>query len=944
MACRNGWYDVVKVLVEEYHCDPNFPNGVYAAARLLSTHLIWKSALKPADFDESEIPSHLRPLDVDVDAETLLKNTSPPLHYACAAGHLDVVKFLIEHGCDPASISNLGATPLSIACENGHQDIVKCLVTEHHCDPLKPSRKYGINSGITPLHEACFAGHYEVVAFLLSSGKADDLMSCKPGRLVSKENREALSSWGGMKNVFTSFLDCRRNNPFHPAFKIFVMGNPEAGKSTLVKAIQTKITDKSWMGWLTRRRVSGVELHTAGIIPVYVENEKLGSIIMYDMAGQYQYYSSHAALLEKLLSSPGTLLVVVVDLSKSTEEITQRLQYWNSFIQNICCRNGNPNIIIIGSHTDIVKSQKESLTVTQKTTEIAKTLKFVQKHEIIPLDCTQLASDGLTTMCDRIAKCCTEFQQNIDIDLQVHFLYAFLARKFKGKIAYRVSVIMHHILTDETVVVKVKRTGTTYSILPRDLPTLSQHLSTLNEKGHFLYLKNEQYLEDSWVIQDQDVLLSEVNGTIFAPENFKQHHDISNSTGVVPFSKIAAAFPRHNPKMIISFLSHLEFCQQIAESEASAISGCQLGSSQQPKETFYFFPSLVSEERPEESCELEQIDYRCGWSLQCIRSDQHLSSRFLHVLLLRLAFSFAMAPETTKVAKENPVLQRQCNVWKAGIHWQNRDGVETTVEVLEQNRVLTLMMGCLEGNKVECIRLRSELIRTILDVKDTFCGVVALRESFIDPSELVSYPLRSPKLLLSFTITELATAIAENKQVVTCKHGHDQKMLAINKLLFFEPYACFNRTLLAEIFKNEKSDKEVPDTFFLDAGKVAHSKMDILKKILDHIPSELQVAIAIANASETYKDDPMHQCYLLFCKWAFCSHSPTYQALKSALDRFSVFCGRNPLVSIVCVFSCFIITHVPISYYSYCLANPTCALLLHFLPVPHSYLQSLKER
>jgi len=39
----------------------------------------------------------------------------------------------------------------------------------------------------------------------------------------------------------------------------------------------------------------------------------------------------------------------------------------------------------------------------------------------------------------------------------------------------------------------------------------SQYLTTLSEKGQFLYLTNDQNIEDSWVILDQEMLLSEVN-------------------------------------------------------------------------------------------------------------------------------------------------------------------------------------------------------------------------------------------------------------------------------------------------------------------------------------------------------------------------------------------------------------------------------------------------
>ena len=855
-ACRNGWYDVVIELVEKYHCDPDYQVSFVQMKR-------------GAEFGTA-------------------------MQFASAAGHLDIVKYLVQQGGDPGR-GNFGYTPLHTACEKGHLDIVKFLVTECHCNSLLPTG----NLGDTPLHLACENKHSNVVVFLLSSGT----VTGKAAGFIRRLSKVSYDSWEGMTDLFTNFITCLQSNPFHPAFKVFVMGNPSAGKSTLVKAIQSRMTDTSLLGPLTAKfkKVSDVKLRTAGIIPIPIESQELGNIIMYDLAGQYQYYSSHAVLLEKLVSSPGALLMVVVDLSKSKEEITQQLQYWSSFIENHCNQSSSkPAVVIIGSHEDVVKSQKEN--PAQKSAHILKnpSSSLQAPDEIISLNCTQLASGGLTKVCSAIARHITKFQKTFDIDLQVHFLYAFLSREFKGQIACRISEIVSRIAEDNNTEVTVGNDQEEIIVLlPQDTPTLSQHLATLSEKGRFLYLRNDQNVEDSWVILDQEVLLSEVNGTVFAPENFKEHHDISSSTGVVQFSKIEQAFPGHSPEMIISFLRHLEFCQQIAKSEALVISGDQLGGSQQLSETFYFFPALVSEDRPEESCKsIEQAHYKCGWSLQCIRSDQFLSPRFLHVLLLHLAFSFALA-KTAEQDKACPVLQRRCNVWKAGIHWQNRDGVEAIVEVVEQNTAVTVVMGCLEGREVECAGLRSELIRAILNTKERVCAAVELTESLIHPAELSFYPLKNSKLLPSFAITELATAIAEDKQVVTCKQGHGQQMLGISELLYFEPYACFNPTLLAEMFKDENSSKEVPDVFHLDAGKAAHSKIHILMKTLKHNPSELQAAIAIATASQTYQNDPMHNCYLLFRTWALSSPSRTYQALRSALDQFSVFCGRNPLVSVL---------------------------------------------
>ena len=79
----------------------------------------------------------------------------------------------------------------------------------------------------------------------------------------------------------------------------------------------------------------------------------------------------------------------------------------------------------------------------------------------------------------------------------------------------------------------------------------------LNDRGRILFLRDQVDIANSWVIMDKDMLLSKVTGTIFAPEDFKQHCQIATSTGVVPLFKIAKQFPKFDPEMLVGFFSHL---------------------------------------------------------------------------------------------------------------------------------------------------------------------------------------------------------------------------------------------------------------------------------------------------------------------------------------------------------------------------------------------------
>ena len=56
------------------------------------------------------------------------------------------------------------------------------------------------------------------------------------------------------------------------------------------------------------------------------------------------------------------------------------------------------------------------------------------------------------------------------------------------------------------------------------------------QAGRIMYIMNPKDIAKSWIILDQAALLSEVNGVLFAPEDFQQHCNLANATGVVPVS------------------------------------------------------------------------------------------------------------------------------------------------------------------------------------------------------------------------------------------------------------------------------------------------------------------------------------------------------------------------------------------------------------------------
>ena len=50
----------------------------------------------------------------------------------------------------------------------------------------------------------------------------------------------------------------------------------------------------------------------------------------------------------------------------------------------------------------------------------------------------------------------------------------------------------------------------------------------LNKRGNILFMTNIESPKDSWIIINKAVLLSQVNGVMFAPKDAKQHRNVDS--------------------------------------------------------------------------------------------------------------------------------------------------------------------------------------------------------------------------------------------------------------------------------------------------------------------------------------------------------------------------------------------------------------------------------
>ena len=470
------------------------------------------------------------------------------------------------------------------------------------------------------------------------------------------------------------------------------------------------------------------------------------------------------------MCSSRAIFIAVVKLNESEAKVIRTLRYWITFTENCCSRvKCTPHLMVVGSWTDKVEEAIDQKWLNMKTCiPSSSRLNF----RGFTAHCREMASSGLDEICDMLGSSCTALREAAKLRKAIypHFLHAYISNKLSSEIACSVRQLCTHI------------TGEDDALLPTEPSLLSPLLSSLSDGGHLLYLPNKEDLQGGLIIINKEAVLSEINGAIFAPEYFKQHHDIATSTGVVTKSKVADVFAhKYNTDMILSVLTRFEFCEKIkdsftlslvANSDPPRDDAAAMTTSDESSESYYFFPALVQVEHPTDVWQSSGPgQYQCGWCLQCSKDGQYLTPRFLHVLLLRLAFSFALEPYSSQQDEDSPVLRRRCAVWKNGIQWRDWDDVHSKVEVVEQNQTVLLLMCCPKEQAMACVKLRSSLVHMILNCRKELCPAVETNEFLIDPSHLSQHQLVSTREPTTYSMADIAKAVQECKPCALDRTG-----------------------------------------------------------------------------------------------------------------------------------------------------------------------------
>ena len=710
------------------------------------------------------------------------------------------------------------------------------------------------DDGHTPLF---LAGNKGVILLLLQHGAtAENAYS---------QHRKALGK------VFSK-------DPLKNPVKILVIGHGGEGKSTLIEAMEHEPTALTSLVniFVSPKEVDGVSQKTAGIIPRLFKSRVFGDVLVYDFAGQEVYYSSHAAIIKTAVDACRPIIVLVLGLHKDDAFTTHSASYWLGIIANQCANmEGKAPLIVVGSYADCLTDKRKIAKKEEIVLQAVSRYPTLDLLKFIPMDNRYSNSSGMKILRATVGPACTSIRSTLAVSLNAHMFLIYLVGK--DEIALSLEQVQQQIKEESSQALS-KKHKEVVPFIPTTIPLLVDICVQLNDKGHILFLNNTSSPEKSFIVIKKEELMGKVNGSIFAPEDFDQHCQLSTSTGVVPCSKLAAHLPNLDTNMLTGFLVNLEFAVPIEDPEVLRLINqhrTDAGESISPEEKYLFCPALIRLEVDTKVFKhRDDLAYHFGWVMSCSHKDQFLDARFLHVLLLRISLSLKLAPV---IDPDIPSLQRKCSVWKTGVCWGTADGIKVLVEVMNKKKVVVLIQAHHLSLHLDLFKLRSTVMKKVVDISTELCSTVVTEEALLPPHS-VTYPLEDTHV---FDLKSLAESVINQNLFVVSTNNVDN--IPLSDLLKSEVYADLGENILQLLFN--PAHKELSDQFIL-AVATCWNKNPRLADIVRTAITE--------NASAVFQE--CNNLNDVLKVWKSTKDS-SFEALRRILDPLSVFAGRNPLVS-----------------------------------------------
>ena len=422
-------------------------------------------------------------------------------------------------------------------------------------------------------------------------------------------------------------------------------------------------------------------------------------------------------------------------------------------------------VVIIGSHVDCINN----VDMNGKLKAISK---FMQAHfsKLSPgLSNFEIYDDTLTLNCrqPRSAQCVRDAilqiskdTPPINLSLEAAILLGLLEKDFNNVVTCNIQELLAHI-------------NDTQICLPSTIENLYPVLEQLHDVGFLMIIgRHSDKLENHILLLNISKLTNEVHELLFSNHMVDDDPNVHAqlSMGVLPESYLNAILPEY---ITIDCLIQLQYCQSFDHFEVKFdhIAPANHKSNDSP---LFYFPALCKSERKESIVTPDGFNYYIGYFAECEVTLEYFPPRFLHLLFLRLAYSYAL-----QAAKQNQIMSdvesmallqkynRRCTMWKNGIHWIMQEGVECYVESVNNSNGIVVITKSKEEQKSTCSEMLFKILREFQQVKEEVCETIALQQYILDSDNPSFYSDRD-KL---FDMSQIEQVLRDRKPSIVSVNG-----------------------------------------------------------------------------------------------------------------------------------------------------------------------------
>ena len=703
-----------------------------------------------------------------------------PLHYACQNGHATVVDLLLQHDYDPQIVTSRDRdTPLHLACANAHTQVVSLLIG-------RISRLRKNRSGNNPLHLACKVGCIEIVKALLEAfpdgAYTKNVTDTTPfgyavknghkaivNLLLQREGGNPTGRFSDFSSLFSSF-DAKLS--LDPPVSIFVVGDRQCGKSTLIKSLHQETPRERF--WGISVNTTGVDEHRVGLVPTDFRSRKLGRILFHDLASGRDCI--HTDLIRSRADIELSIFIIVIDFRNEREEMEDKMAFWMNFIYNQCAKywspQSKPSVAVVGSFWDVQKpfrltnSHRLLLaynSVCSAHEELAARFNLLQKYS---LDCRKSESPNMRQLRSALKKRCERKRPPAgDVPSQCFILSSVLERELVGAGVPAVQV------SDLASKISEKASSpqiTLFTFLPLNMEDLLQLCRILQERRRVLLLKtnSSDSNTDTWIVHGLHTFVTLIDNALGVLRELP-----ATAQPVGPSGSHAIMTQESLMRCLNSIPLDFQLLGQL-------LRFFRVGIAVELTTTIglnadHYFPSLLPTKYAFSPWDPKDRRYSFGfaWSFVPVvdQECQFFLPHFLKFLLLRL------------ISKRAHSDFDKYTVWSHGMHCSMHDALEVFVIVSVDSRTITLSMRCKPGYEFACLRFRNQILNDIREVKENTQRIEV--DEFVTPlCDGSCFPVQQPGS------DRHEKNIADLKQALIGDSRDPNSLATFKSLFFLEPY------------------------------------------------------------------------------------------------------------------------------------------------------------